>query len=66
LKPIADALTVIRFWHDDAQVVSMRLVKLYEDPATGPGALIRIERPWGVEEKPAAPDPMPLFSEGAR
>ena len=66
LKPIADALTVIRFWHDDAQVVSMRLVKLYEDPATGPGALIRIERPWTSEEKPAAPEPMPLFQGAGR
>lgn len=65
LKPVADALTVLRFWHDDAQVVEMRLVKVYEDPATGPGALIRIERPAAYVEKTLATAQQLSFLEGA-
>ena len=67
LKPIADCLTVLRFWHDDAQVVSMKLTKLYEDPATGPGALIRIQRPSAYVAPAAAPlQPSLLDVEAAR
>lgn len=42
-KAVLDALTVLRFWHDDAQVARLIVTKAYEDPATGPGALVRIE-----------------------
>lgn len=45
LKPIADALTRLRFWHDDSQIAAARIVKLYEDPGSGPGANIRVGWP---------------------
>lgn len=42
-KAVLDALTVLRFWHDDAQVCDGRIVKLYVD-GRGPGAQITISK----------------------
>lgn len=41
-KAVMDALTVIRFWHDDSQVADLRVRKLY-DIGTGPGCLVTIK-----------------------
>lgn len=44
-KAVMDALTVIRFWHDDSQVADLRVRKLY-DNAAGPGCLITIKEAY--------------------
>lgn len=63
-KAVMDALTILRLWQDDGQVADLTVSKRYEDPATGPGALIRIERPVAYAEtaRPAA-DSAPLAPE---
>ena len=40
MKSILDCCTSVGLWHDDAQVVSVDLVKLYADPDTAPGAVL--------------------------
>ncbi len=40
-KAVLDALTILRFWQDDSQVCSGRIVKRYEADQ-GPGCLIKI------------------------
>ncbi len=41
-KAILDALTTLRFWHDDGQVARLVVTKRYEDAETGPGALVKV------------------------
>lgn len=41
-KAVMDAMTVIRFWHDDAQIADLRVRKLYDD-GRGPGCLVTIK-----------------------
>jgi len=41
-KAVSDALTVIRMWGDDAQIVDSRIRKLYDD-GRGPGCIIEIK-----------------------
>ena len=40
-KAVMDALTILRMWHDDAQVADLRVRKLYTD-GRPPGCLITI------------------------
>ena len=43
LKAVCDALTTLRFWHDDAQVCALVSSRRYADPdVSGPGAWIEI------------------------
>lgn len=42
-KAVADALTQIGFWKDDALVVECLVVKLYEQPYQRPGVRVVIE-----------------------
>jgi Holliday junction resolvase RusA-like endonuclease len=42
-KAILDALSTLRFWHDDNQVARLVVIKRYEDTADGPGAHICME-----------------------
>jgi len=62
-KAVMDALTVLRLWHDDEQVAELVASKRYEDPVTGPGALIRIERPVAYVAAPVVPEQPLLISE---
>jgi Holliday junction resolvase RusA-like endonuclease len=50
-KAVMDCLTVLRLWQDDGQVADLTVSKRYEDPATGPGALIRIAALESVEPR---------------
>lgn len=61
-RAVEDAITGI-IWRDDSQIVRETLVKRYGEQSR---LHVRIERPWGVEEKAAAPEPLSLFSEAAR
>lgn len=55
-KAVMDALTVLRLWQDDGQVADLSVTKRYEDPATGPGALVRLHRPSGYVVASAKPE----------
>lgn len=62
-KAVMDALTVLRLWQDDGQVADLSVSKRYEDPATGPGALVRLHRPSGYVVASAKPEQPLLISE---
>jgi Holliday junction resolvase RusA-like endonuclease len=63
-KAVLDAFGHLALWHEDDQVAKLTVTKRYEDPACGPGASIRIERPRGyLDPKPTPEQPL-LISEG--
>ena len=52
-KAVLDCLSRLRIWEDDDQVSKLTVTKRYEDPASGTGASIHVERPRGyLEAKP--------------
>jgi Holliday junction resolvase RusA-like endonuclease len=61
-RAVEDALIGV-LYRDDSQIVRELLVKKFGDCDR---LTVRVERPWGAEERPAAAEPLSLFSEGAR